>query len=259
MRRMFQKYRLDIVFLLFTISSCVGSGLSQTGLTPFELTGPQSPTRDPQAVRVIQTAIGAMGGQTAWASVTKVHSAWTVADPNSPGNASTETWDDDWSAGFMVFNHQITDTAGAHILSADSNHNVQDQEPSGTTPLPRKLQDIALPWCLPAAALQFELNNPAFKIEYLGLKNSTALVRITRISNYGLADFYSIQVWQIDLTTGFPAGLRFFTEDLTHHLPYPQSLRYSSYQPSGGLQIPNVLLFNQNGHPSALTLTSLSF
>lgn len=250
------KYRY-IGPLLMLVTTCIAG--AQAVLIPPQLTGRQSPARDTHAVQVIESAIEVMGGHTGLRAINKAHSTWIVSDPNSPGSTSTATWDDDWSAGLMAFTHQMTNSQGIHILSADRNHNVLDQEPSGTSTLPPNLQDIALPWGLPAVALQLELTSPNYKFEYLGLNKSTAIVRITRITSQGFADPFSIQVWRIDLSTGLPSGLLFYTEDLTHHVPTTQSLKYSAYKQFGDLKTPTLLLFNEKGNPVSMTLTSLSF
>jgi len=245
---------------LAVITALSQVALAQANLVPYQLTGHQTATRDAHAIAVIETAIGAMAGQAAIAQIDKVQATWISSDPNSPSVASTAIWTDDWSNGFMVFTHQITDgDQGIHILSGDIHHNVQDQEPSGTTKLPQELQDIAIPWCLPASALQLDLNNPAYKFEYLGLTNSIATVRITRIRSDGLADLNSIQTWLIDLKTGFPSGVHFFTLNLLDHTPYPQTVEFNSYQQRSGVEVPTALLFNATDHPSLLTLKSISF
>jgi hypothetical protein len=234
---------------------------SSTGDFPYQLTGPQTTTRDSRAIQIIQTVIEASGGESAWSNVTKSTSLWTLSDPNQPSFVATANWIDDWRGGLLVFSHETTNDTGIHTFYSTSDHRVGDQEPTGTTALPQELQEIALPWHLPAAVLQLELNNPAYKIQYLGLdstNDSIAFLRIIKISPDGFADPYTLQNWKIDLSTGLPAEVNFYTLDLKRNVSYPVSVGLSQYRVVDGLEVPSVLSFGETGKLSLFTLKSLS-
>jgi hypothetical protein len=232
-------------------SSISGSAASQTSVI----------SRDPLAVQMLQTVIQILGGA-GWGGVLKAHAEFNTTYPALQGYSGTQTWDDDWSGGFLVYTHTLVDSNGTHVLSGSAGHQVTSQEASGTTSLPAAVQVISWPFYLPAAVLQTALSNPALSIKYVGSVGTSANVVRIEISNSAIAHYrdpYSKQDWDIDLSTGYPTQVRFYTLDIANHQPWPQTIAFSAYQSYGGLLVPAILYCNAtlNGAVT-LQLTSLS-
>jgi hypothetical protein len=220
-----------------------------------------SPTRDTEAVQILQTAITSMGGQMAWSRVAGATTKWDVTKPYDPRYSAVETWTDDWSLGFMVFNHEITAEDGTHGISADAHHNVTDQWPGGQKNLPKTIQAIALPLHLPAASLLIALADPRTKLRYAGLSSaggSFARVTIIKIDARGFEEPLTRQDWTFDMSNGYPSKVEYYTEDLTHHTPRRQTIEYAVYQSQGALIVPTTLRCNMAESSLILQLTSLS-
>lgn len=221
-----------------------------------------TPIKDAHAVQLIETAIQAMGGQTAWAQVYKVHTEWSMTEPNDPQYSGSQKWDDDWSVGFLAFSHTLNDGYGEHVFSGDASHNVKSQDSSGVKVLPRKLQDIARPLYLPAASLQISLRDPQSRIEYLGLaddSSSIAWLNIVKIDSHGYKDPFTREKWSIDLNTGYPVEVDYYTEDLLSSKARPQTISFSAYKQVNGLSVPSLLKCNMANDPAILQLSSLTF
>jgi hypothetical protein len=220
-----------------------------------------SAIKDQKAVEIMQTAIGALGGENVWSQIQKSHSEWNAVDSEEPTGQVTQVWDDDWSGQSIVFVHSLIDNKGKYSLSADANHNVENTQPNSSTRLPKELQVIELPLFLPAASFQLLLADPHRKLQYIGLDpNNSSIVRVQTVLLIGpsVPDPYSRQEWKIDLSTGFPSEVDFYTIDIIHHQPVPQSIRFANYVKHGQVEVPSLLNCNRADHPISLSLTSLS-
>jgi hypothetical protein len=219
-----------------------------------------SPTRDAEAVQILQTSINSMGGQAAWSRVTGATSKWDMTKPYDPHYSAVETWTDDWSLGFMVFRHEVTAEDGKHSISADVHHSVLNQWPGGQNTLPKIIQDIALPLHLPAASLLIALADPRTTLRYAGLSStggSFARVTIMKIDAHGFQEPLTRQDWTFDMQSGYPTEVEYYTEDLTHNTPHRETIEYADYQSRGALIVPTMLRCNMAESALILQLTSL--
>jgi hypothetical protein len=229
---------------------------THTPANPIETTPTPAPTRDPQAVGVIQSSIAALGGAAYYSQTSGVIAQGTITA--APAAVSGQITRENQGPEFMEQrpgpNGPILFLSGHGNPAIVANGNIQ-----------QGIGQLAMnyfPLHLPAVGLNNALNNPNLSVSSIQqtTMNGESAIEISTVDDTSsLSAAICQQTWYFDATTLLPFRVDYLTSDVSNALNTMQETTLlSNYQQVSGALIPFKIVTFLNGQQISETdLTSV--
>jgi hypothetical protein len=236
------------------------STLAQQSSTP---TAPLQPTRDAQAITVVQQSIMAMGGAAALGQVQNSVVTATIVNPAvlesiAQGTAESFTW----TYAGSEFRLEDSGTSGAHVLvsSGGSPQDYHDGAWYVVSPISVRTN---LPYHIPALALFGETQNQGYSLIFIGsttINGKTATHIQTRDDSDTTGHLFTPQDWYFDPATALPLRVEYqIPMSLNPSDSFRASIDFSNFQAVSGILIPFQLSIAEGPVSMTSTVTSAAF
>ena len=233
--------------------------LAQQSSTP---TAPLQPTRDAQAVTVVQQSIMAMGGAAALGQVQNSVITATIVNPavqESAPQGTTESFT--WTYAGSEFRLEDSGTTGAHVL-VSSGGSPQDYHDGAWYVSPISVR-TNLPYHVPALALFGETQNSGYSFVFIGsttINGKTATHIQTRDDSDATGHLFTPQDWYFDPATALPLRVEYqIPMSLNPSDSYRASMDFSNFQAVSGILIPFQLSIAEGPVSMTSMVTSATF
>jgi hypothetical protein len=163
------------------------------------------PVRDPEAISVVEQALGALGGQQ---SNLQLRTAVIRGTMQGEGEQTTSIllWEDDFGNKLPEFRKEIR--SGATVRMFVSGHGSPAHQHDGTVqPLSRQIGLATAAFYLPGVVLARELNNPDYSFRFIRDNSGFIHIRTVWELNPATAAITS-QDWFFDATTKMPVRVQ---------------------------------------------------
>lgn len=215
----------------------------------------QGPSRDPQAITIVQNAITALGGAVTTSQISDTTAQGTFQAGSGTG---TFTWQTQ-GAEFRYSTQTNTDTrifVSGHGAPADVRNGV------GVTTGTHVLRST-LPYHVPGLALLQEINNANYSMTFVGPEtlNGTSVIHVQTVDN---SDTTGSQVtpqdWYFDAGTMLPVRVGHRIPDSADPTNYITATRdFGPYTNVGGVLVPTSITTTINGAPRSVTIAPVQF
>lgn len=228
---------------------------------------PQS--SDPGAIATIQTAIKALGGQSAWQQAGGATATVVI----SPTGFSSRTlkWTDDWSTGRVRFRRDKTETGAtpSSMIGTDKEQ-ILVLSNGKTVPLRQGNGIAVLALSYPAAALLLS-QSPKYNCSFHNGKTENLRVPIDsdsidkvvlteRCPDPSYPDGTATLIWTFSKTTGMPQSVETPIWGQTRFLLRTEAVSFVAYQTVDGLVVPSeVTIRRVSGSVDQLTISKTTF
>jgi hypothetical protein len=221
-----------VVALLILFTSVVGSAQSQAPPSTSQ------PTRDPQAIAVVQSAIAALGGVSTVVAITDTTVTGTEPDISNPGGPPVPFT---WQTAGVEFCATTQNSIG--VYTALSGHGVPAQLKNGNwIPLPPYVSRAELAFYLPALVLFGEIQNVNYTLQYIGpgTVDGNAAIHVHVADNSdATGQLVTAQEWYFDPTSFLPVRVEYAIPDERNvNNSIPASMEFSNYENVSGLAVP---------------------
>jgi hypothetical protein len=166
-----------------------------------------TPERDPEALKIVYAALGALGGQTALAEINDATVSGTCAFADETnGSITTESDPFTWTVTAKEFRYEHASDGQTHVaVSGYGSPSVQDDRTSiSISPL---IAATTKPYHLPGFVLLHELQDSTRSILYVGVETlptgPVSHIRITTVVGHWPVPAFD-QDWYFDAGTGLP-------------------------------------------------------
>ncbi len=240
-------------------------------LIPFSLSAQQStstaqptpPVRDPQAVAIVQKAIGVTGGGAAGTILNAQVEGTLAPTAGSEVPSATFTWLDDFSGATFEFRYE-TDRADVTRIEVSGHGSPAGQQNTTVYPLRPHVMYTALPYHLPAVLLARELANADYSIQMGGsltVEGGPAVQVIIKTNTDPLARALSEQRWYFDAASGLPLRIEYRLPSTVYPDEWmPGAVELSKYQVVSGVAVPFQITDFENGAATSIaTISSVKF
>jgi hypothetical protein len=215
--------------------------------------------RDPQAIAVVQSAINAMGGTGAIASI---ESSIVAGSSVNNAAASNGTQSFVWTYAGSEFRNENDAQTGSHILV--SNGGVPEDLQNGSwLAAPVAIMQTNLPYHIPALVLLDEINNGNYSFGSLGtmtVDGINALHVPSRDNSDATTLAYTTQDWYFDPTTQLPVRVEYqIPVDQNPQHSLQASIDFSIFRVVSGIAVPFQLNITEGPASCTSTISSVAF
>jgi hypothetical protein len=192
--------------------------------------------RDPQAVAVMESALAALCGKDAHATLRTAVIRGNMQ--SAEGKAvSAFLWEDDLSGKMPEFRKETGAGDSAQVLV--SGHGAPAQQRGGAPKrLPWQAALALPPLYLPGVVLARQLNNPSYSLRWVGTGNGLNHVRVCWGLNAATAAV-SIQDWYFDPGASLPVRVEYVLPNTEQPgQTKPASLEFSDFRAVSGVALP---------------------
>ena len=217
--------------------------------------------RDPQAIKILQQTIAALGGATALSSVTAASThASIVPVPDSQLPSGTVVWEDDFTGPSYEFRDTFqSDGFTRTLVSGHGSPGQIDKDGD-----PHKLQShvayAAVPYQLPAIVLNRDLSDSNRTVTFIGttaLAGKSVLHIRTSIDVGIVEKLLSPHDWYIDASTFLPIRVEYDVPNTINLSDiYLSAVDYSDYRPINGILFPFTQNVSERGNPVCVVQVS---
>jgi hypothetical protein len=246
--------------LLFCLLALVVSTIAQQTSTPSSSQG----VRDAQAVAVVQSALGAMGGTATLAAIQNSVVTGTSVDQTTQQNASQSSSSSSftWTYAGDAFRNEINAADGSHVLISNGG-NPQDFHDGAWNGLPSVVSRTNLPYHIPALVLFAELSNPGYAFVFLGSTtvNGAAVIHVqTRDDSDLTGHRFTVQDWYFSSGTGLPSRVEVgIPVSQNPQESLHEATDFSNFLSVGGVLVPFQLTVTSAPYVSTATINSVVF
>lgn len=221
--------------------------------------GPPPPVRDPQAIAVIQTALGAMGGAGAIGNIQNAvvqgTSVTTPINENGPQNFT-------WTCAGSAFRYENDGNSGGHVF-VSNNGSPQDQEGGKWVAMATFMGRANLPFHIPALVLFGELSNPNYTLTFVGMTtlNGTPVVQVNTSDNSDfIGQLVTPQEWYFDPNSGLPLHVMYRVPNPLDAQTYSTgTIDFARFQIINSVLVPFQLTINEGPVSLVATVSSATF
>lgn len=228
-------------------------------LSAFAKQSSTAPTKDPQAVAVIQSAISAMGGA---AVIGSVQNSVVIGSSVNSAESQNGTQTFIWTYAGNQFRNENDAQTGSHILVSNSG-TPQDYQDGSWVPSPAAIIRANLPYHIPALVLLNEINDAAYSIAYIGTTpmNGVDAIHIQTLDDSdAIGQVYTLQDWYFDPTSGIPLRVEFqIPVDQKPQDSVQAAINFSNFQAVSGILVPLQLNITEGPSSCTSTVTSVVF
>lgn len=216
--------------------------------------------RNQQALTVLSSVLGAMGGGTIWAAVSDatVSGGCQSSDVQSANTAASSPFR--WIIAQDQFRYENGVESAAYVMLS-GHGKPQMVFPSKTQTLPYEAEKLERPFHLPGLVLQSELSNSNYLIEIINDKgaagNNSTHIRVTHRQSHVLQPG-TRQDWWVDTITLLPLKVTFKLpgQAVESYMDVTYSFSAWTSQASGVLIPQQILITNEFGGESQVCTVS---
>lgn len=252
------------------VRNLIGVTLLLLAFTPLaqaqtsQATQPITPVRDPQAVAVVQNAIGAMGGalggqlQNAQVQGTLAPAAGLTVP------SGRFTWTDDFSGATYEFRHEVEAPDSTRVVVSGHGSPAFQKGSTSVRALRSHITYTTLPYYIPIVVLARALADSRYSVRFVGqasVSGRPAAEVSLKVDAGVLENALSEQKWFFDSATGLPLRVEYRLPSTVYELQsIPAVMELSDYRMVGGVTVPFTITSYEDGAAVATaTISSVAF